>query len=61
MELVGKDKIQKKLGQLEHMKGASLSYGGVSSVGNINGVMPGKIFVVLSFFSLRQYVVFEKK
>ncbi|KAK4798206.1 hypothetical protein SAY86_030532 [Trapa natans] len=40
VELVGKDKIQKKLGQLEDMKGASLSYGGVSSVGNINEVVP---------------------
>lgn len=48
VELVGKDKIQKKLGQLEEMKGASLSYGGVSSVGNISGVMPSKILIGLS-------------
>ncbi|PKI47402.1 tubulin-folding cofactor E [Punica granatum] len=40
VQLVGRDKIQEKLGQLEEMKGASLAFGGVSSVGNIDGVVP---------------------
>lgn len=50
IELLGKDKIQDKVSQFEELKGASLSYLGVSSSGppcEISTTIPSKFTYIL--------------